>query len=149
MIIDVNIDVPIRNGLTPNELWKQSDKGIIKAWELGREWAKLYPKMSSDAKSGYLIELKRKTGYRAGDEENYVSLFKGGFNKPQKESFRYGTLHYYAMWIGLRGDNLTINLDDEYPLTCKKTNMKVLYTYEAKKYLKLFMSTSDKHKYFL
>ena len=146
MIIDVNIDVPIRNGLTPNELWKQSDKGIIKAWELGREWAKLYPKMSSDAKSGCLLELKRATGTK-GDEENYIRLFKGGYNKRQTQIYKYGTLHYYAMWLGLRGDNLKVDMEIEYPLVCSRTRMGVVYTIDSKKYLSIDIPNNELYKY--
>ena len=145
-MIDVNIEVPIRKGLTPNELWKQDDKGIIKAWELGREWAKLYPKMSSDAKSGCLVELKRKTSSK-GDEENYIRLFKGGYNKRQTQTFKYGTLHYYAMWLGLRGDNLNVDMEKEYPLVCTRTKMGVVYTIDSKKFLGIDIPTNELYKF--
>ena len=85
MILQVAIETPIRKNTNPNELWRQEDKGIIKTWELGREWSVSYPDMSISAKKGVLLELKRETGETINGKPSYVRLFKGGFDKKQKE----------------------------------------------------------------
>jgi len=147
MILQVAIETPIRINTNPNELWRQEDKGIIKAWELGREWSVSYPVMSISAKKGILLELKRETGDTINGKPSYVRLFKGGFDKKQKEIFRFGSLHYYAMWLGLRGDDLDIDLEKEYPLVCSKTNMGVVYTLDSQKYLTTKINSNELHQY--
>ena len=147
MEVEININTPIRQHLSPDGLWRGDDKGIIKAWELGREWAERYPEMSELANAGILLEMKRKTGDTINGKPSYIRLFKGGFDKKQKEIFRFGSLHYYAMWLGLRGDNLILDLEKEYPLVCSETNMGVVYTLDSKKYLTTKINSNELHKY--
>lgn len=150
MILQVAIETPIRKNKNPNKLWREEDKGIIKAWELGREWAVLYPEKSLSAKHGILLELKRKQGESLDDntKTKHVRLFKGGFDERLKsEPYKYGSLHYYAMWLGLRGDDLTIDLEKEYPLVCSKTKMGVVYTLDSKKYLSTKINSKELERY--
>ena len=44
---------------------------------------------------------------------------------------KYGTLNYLAQWQGLRGDDLDIEPDQEYELTCSKTGMAVTFTADS------------------
>ena len=147
MIFDICIDTPIREDLSSEDLWHKEDKGIIKAWELGREWSVLYPHMRTAAKEGVLLELKRQDGETKDGKPNYIRMFKGGFDAVQKETFRYGSLHYYAMWLGLRGNDLSIDLENEYPFVCTKTKMGVVYTIKSNKYLSTKISSSELHQY--
>lgn len=51
-----------------------------------------------------------------------------------KKKQKYGTLYYLAMWQGLRGDDLSITLEEETTLTCSITKMNVIFTINMKKY---------------
>jgi DNA helicase II / ATP-dependent DNA helicase PcrA len=131
MEVEININTPIRQHLSPDELWRQDDKGLIQAWELGRMWAKKHPKISRQASMGQLMPL----------------LFQGGYSKRLECPFQYGSLHYYAMWTGLRMEDLSLNIDKEYPLVCSKTKMGVVYTINSKKYLSSGISKSKSKVY--
>jgi hypothetical protein len=41
---------------------------------------------------------------------------------------KYGSLLYLAMWQGLRGDNLDVDMDRETKVTCTKTKSVVTFT---------------------
>ena len=58
---------------------------------------------------------------------------KGGLDKPLKAARKYGTLHYLAMWQGLRGEDLDIDTDTEPFKVCKKYGVMVVFTLDASK----------------
>ena len=109
---------PKREGLSWDERWKGRDKGLITCWEVGRELSKKEPQLAERAKNGELPVL----------------VWKGGVAKKIKKKEKYGTLSYLAQWQGLRGKDLDIDLSEEYELICSKTDMKVIYTSDVKKY---------------
>ena len=47
---------------------------------------------------------------------------------------KYGTLFYLAMWQGLRGEDLDIDLSEEIALNCTATGMTVVFTNDPSKY---------------
>ena len=94
------------------------DKGLITCWEVGRELSKEEPELAKRAKKGDLPVL----------------VWKGGVKKKTKKKEKYGSLFYLALWQGLRGDDLDIDLSEESELVCSKTGMKVIYTGDVKKY---------------
>ncbi len=100
------------------ERWEGEDRGLVACWERGREKARENPELATLAASGELVVLP----------------WKGGIERAIKAGHKFGTLYYLAMWQGLRGDNLEIEIDEETTLTCSKTGMKVTYTPAAEKY---------------
>ena len=116
---------PPRADKSPNVLWRGEDRGLIQAWEIGRRQAQREPDLALKATAGELP---------ASD------LFKGGYGKRLEAAFQYGSLHYYCMWLGWRGQDLDVNLATEYPLVCTKTRMGVVYTLDSKKFMAAGMS---------
>lgn len=112
-----SISTPIRKGKSWHDLWEGPDGGVVACWERGREKAREDAELAAEAKSGRLVVLP----------------WKGGVEKPIKAA-KVGTLHYLAMWQGLRGDDLDIDTDAEVTMTCPVTNVTVLYTGVREKY---------------
>lgn len=109
---------PKREGLSWDERWKDSDKGLVACWEVGRELREKDPQLASRVNNGELPVLS----------------WKGGVENKTKTGKKYGTLCYLAQWQGLRGDDLDIDLSREPELICSKTGMRVTYTGDPKKY---------------
>jgi len=109
---------PKREGLSWDERWQTQDKGLITCWEVGRELSEKNPELAERARKGELP----------------VMGWKGGVERKTKIKEKYGTLNYLAKWQGLRGDDLDIDLSEEIELICSKTEMKVTYTGDVKKY---------------
>ena len=81
---------PKREGLSWDERWKASDKGLIVCWERGREKSIEDPDLAERARKGELPVLG----------------WKGGVEKKIEKKKKYGTLNYLAQWQGLRGEDL-------------------------------------------
>ncbi|MCX7426973.1 MAG: hypothetical protein NTW96_15270 [Planctomycetia bacterium] len=109
---------PRRAGLSWDECWTGPDKGLITCWEVGRELKEKEPELAERAKNGELPVLG----------------WKGGVEKRIKAKHKYGSLCYLAQWLGLRGDDLDIDLSEERELICSRTGMKVIYTGDVTKY---------------
>jgi len=73
---------------------------------------------------------------QAIDGQLVVLPWKGGIERElkNKKTKKFGTLLYLAMWQGLRGEDLDIDLNEEPALTCSKTNMTVICTNDQEKY---------------
>lgn len=112
------ISEPIRVGLTWEERWKGPDRGLIACWERGREKGAEDNSLASRTRDGELVVLP----------------WKGGVDKPTKLGQKFGTLNYLAMWQGLRGDDLSVSLQDEVTLLCSRTKMQVTYTPHYRKF---------------
>jgi hypothetical protein len=113
-----SITVPIREGLTIEERWHGPDQGLIASWERGRERSLEDPAMAAQAGAGQLVILP----------------WKGGVEKVLKKKEKFGTFRYLAMWQGLRGDNLDIDLTVEVPITCSVTGLTVIFTNDSAEY---------------
>lgn len=111
------IDADEREGLTWDERWSGPDKGLISSWEAGRRYAEAHPDQAAEAKRGALVVLP----------------WKGGLTKSVK-SKRYAPLLYFAMWQGLRGDALHIDIEAETAVTCTKHKTTVIFTRDHTKY---------------
>jgi hypothetical protein len=114
------ISTPLRpEGLSFEERWKREDKGLIISWEVGRQLAERKSELSVKALRGELPELP----------------WKGGTDKESlKIKHKYGALHYLAEWQGLRGEDLDLDLEREYTLTCSRTGIDVTYTNDINKH---------------
>lgn len=118
MQVSKSIHSPIRSELDWNELWKAADQGLIACWERGRMKAQEDPALVIRAKAGHLPVLP----------------WKGGHEKRTKVPLKYGSLNYLAMWQGLRGEDLNVELQRETPLTCASTGMLTLFTGDQAKF---------------
>lgn len=98
--------------------WGDIDRGLILAWEVGRQLRANDLDLATKASAGQLVSLP----------------YKGGVDKELKKKKKYGTLLYLAMWQGLRNEDLDIDTDQEPHLTCTATNMSVVFTSDSKKY---------------
>jgi len=111
-------DAPKREGLDTLARWLGPDKGAIAAWERGREFATERPDLANRARCGELMVLP----------------WKGGMERALKTGQKYGTKRYLAMWQGMRGDALDIDLDLDESRVCSATGMTVIYTSDVSKY---------------
>lgn len=118
MLVSRSIEVPIRIGLSTEQLWKGEDNGLIASWEAGRKMSKTDKQLADRARDGELPTLG----------------WKGGVAAETKTKTKYGTLRYLAMWQGLRGDDLMVDCNSETKLICSKTGVTVTYTPDASKY---------------
>lgn len=116
-LIQRSIALPIRAELTWHEAWTSGDRGLVKCWENGRATAILNPELAEAAKRGELPALQ----------------WKGGVAGTPKMKKKYGCLFYLATWQGLRGDNLSIDLERDMPLICSRTGIAVTFTADLSK----------------
>lgn len=54
--------------------------------------------------------------------------WKGGVSRALKKKDKFGALQYLAQWQGLRGEDLSIDLEAEVILICSATDMVVTFT---------------------
>jgi hypothetical protein len=113
-----SISEPIRTGLAWHEKWRADDGGLIACWEGGRLMQVEKPDLASQAAVGRLLILP----------------WKGGLPNARSKR-RWGTLHYLAMWRGIRGEDLDIDPDRELILTCTETGLAVTFTADKSRYL--------------
>jgi hypothetical protein len=102
--------VPVQS--TWAERWEGSDRGLICSWLRGVEKALEIPVLREMALRGELPPL----------------AWKGGSDKALKAAKRIGSLHYLAAWQGLRGDDLNIDTDVAFSLTCTRFQTVVTFT---------------------
>lgn len=100
------------------------DKGIINAWLAGIDMARQRPELRAQALA----------------DELPVLPYRGGVEKKLKLKQKIGSLLYLAMWRGLRGDDLDIDMDSEPVLVCSRHGVRVLFTLD---YGKLMNSDSE------
>lgn len=116
-LIHRSISEPERIGLDWNAAWQGPDRGLITCWETGRKLAIQIPELAEHCRAGELPPLN----------------WKGGVARTLKKKDKTGSLHYLAQWQGLRGDDLSVDLDAEITLTCTKTGMVITYTGDISK----------------
>ena len=114
-----SIEEPLRENTSWDVRWKGPDKGLITAWEVGRDSAKRQPELSIRAKNGELPA----TGW------------KGGVERKIKKKIKYGTLLYLAELQGLRCEDLNIDMEKETEMVCSKTKQHVILTFDISKYI--------------
>ncbi|MDB4563975.1 hypothetical protein N9084_01570 [Flavobacteriales bacterium] len=132
MRISVPISSELRSESTPDVLWRGEDKGLMQAWEIGR-------RQSSD-QSDVAKRAKQ-------DELPASTIFQGGQDERLTTPVQFGSLHYYCMWLGWRGQDLEVDTDQEYPLVCSRTKMGVVFTIDSKKFLTSGMTKKQAEPY--
>ena len=100
---------------------------MIACWESGRRLRDKNPELAS----------------RSENHEFPILTWKGGVKSKTKKGYKYGTLHYLAQWQGLRDEDLNIDMFVEYELYCSETGMKIIFTYDARKYNSADMEKDD------
>ncbi|WP_043909667.1 hypothetical protein [Leptothrix ochracea] len=118
MKIQRSVSEPIRSVLSWDERWSGEDGGLIACWERGREKRLEDPLLAEKAISGQLVVLP----------------WKGGVERATKKKQKFGSLHYLAMWQGLRADDLNIDRSVDITLTCAATGVAVSFTSDFSKY---------------
>ena len=98
--------------------WGTVDLGLITSWERGREKSVEETKLAEQALAGQLMVLP----------------WKGGVEKAIQKKLKYGVFNYLAMWQGLRGEDLNIDVEKEVSLTCTATDMVVVFTGDLAKF---------------
>lgn len=93
------------------ERWGGQDRGLICSWHRGIEKVREAPELCQQAMRGELPSLPWVGG--------------GKFIKAGK---RVGSLHYLAMWQGLRGEDLNIDTTRGRIIRCSLTGMVVTFT---------------------
>jgi hypothetical protein len=119
MIVSKSISEPINTAGDWDERWGSPAAGLVTSWNRGRELVREQPDLAEGARAGRLIPLP----------------WKGGVEKKILKETKYGSLNYLAMWQGLRGEDLNIDLDTEPSLTCSSTGMTVIFTNDKDKLL--------------
>jgi hypothetical protein len=119
MHIQYDISSPPTLGESWEERQEGPDRGLISAWLRGIALAKEQPALAAAA-------LR---------DELPVLPFRGGLERAIKVKNKVGALHYIAMWQGLRGNNLSIDLTKELQKTCSLTKVTVTFTGDTKRLL--------------
>lgn len=103
---------PDRIDLDWDQKWKGEDNGLITCWEVGRQMRQSKPDLARQTEMGELPIL----GWKGGVDPEA---------KMQKK--KTGSLYYLALWQGLSGQNLNIDIEAGAVLTCTRTNVMVTY----------------------
>jgi hypothetical protein len=119
MIVSKSFSEPIPQAQSWEARWGDQAAGIVTAWNRGREKIKESPELAAAARNGELVPL----------------VWKGGVERKILKTTKYGSVFYLAMWQGIRGEDLNIDLDSEPSLTCSATGMTVIFTTDTEKLL--------------
>jgi len=109
-----SIAEPLRTGLSWREMWLGPDNGLVYCWERGRQLIIESPESFERVSRGELIPL----------------WWRGGVQKALKNPTmpKDGTHQYLATWLGMRQQDLEIDLDQSYCLTCSRTGQVVEFS---------------------
>ena len=142
------ISEPVRAGLTWQERWQREDGGLIACWERGREMratGERYVRVKADAPPRALdaegeegdaeavmraaaAERLEPAAEWAARGELRLLPWRGGVAKKLKGKIRRGSLQYLAMWQGLRGEDLDIDVERETEICCTWTRQRVVFS---------------------
>lgn len=135
MKIHRSIVEPLRLDPDWEERWRDVTQGLITSWERGREKSIEDPLLASKALKGELPLLPWKGGFPPPK----VVLGKPVVKK-QAQGKKYGVFNYLAMWQGLRGEDLIIDVSKDLELTCTLIKKTVIFTNTYSKYANSFES---------
>lgn len=127
MIVYRSITEPLRSNPNWNDCWGTVGLGLITSWERGRELSTENQEIALKAINNELVMLPWKGGF------NPPKVIKK-LNKNTQRKIKYGVFNYLAMWQGLRGENLDIDVDRDIAVTCNREKKIVIFTSCYKKY---------------
>lgn len=111
MRVHASLECPPTVGATWEERWEGPDRGLYLCWLKGVAMAGESPALADAARSGSLPVLP----------------WRGGVEKAVK-ALKLGSVYYLAMWQGLRGDDLSVSLEEDVIITCSRTGTRVRFT---------------------
>lgn len=103
------------------------DQGLLNAWLVGLEKRESDPELAAKAAAGELPPLP----------------FKGGVEREIKAQNKVGSLWYVAAWMGLRGEDLQLDTEQELQLVCSRTRVPVMYTLNPAKLFNIAQGGGD------
>lgn len=112
MRIQAAVDRPPVVGDTWGDRWDGPDRGLFLCWRRGLQKRVEDQELAARASAGELPVLP----------------WRGGVERAIKASEKPGSLFYLAMWQGLRGEDLDVDLDATVVLTCTRTRQRVSFT---------------------
>lgn len=115
MLIQASAANPPKQGESWEARQEGVDRGLISAWLAGRSMRERETELVLAALRGELPVLP----------------FKGGVEKTIKGN-KIGSLHYIAMWQGLRGEDLNVTLGSTPVMRCTRTRVQVYFTDDVK-----------------
>jgi hypothetical protein len=123
-----SITEPIRPYTTWESRWRGPDQGLIWCWERGRQLRTEDAELAAAAARGELPvhRIPSPTNPR----ELIVVGWRGGVTQKLKaiDIKMDGTLNYLAVWQGLRGEHLDIDMAGKRVLVCSRTGQAVLFS---------------------
>jgi hypothetical protein len=127
-----SISMPVRPSvghLSWDERWHGPDQGMIVCWEAGRELRGQDPALAARAEAGELVSLPWKGGTEPPKWNVQKAAKKAAKEDAKKKNSgrKYGTLHYLAMWQGLRGEDLNIDLEAKPEIVCSVRGVRVTF----------------------
>lgn len=112
MRIQAAVARPPVTGDTWEDRWEGPDKGLYLCWRRGLQKRVEDPGLADRALAGELPVLP----------------WRGGVERAIKAPEKPGSLFYLAMWQGLRGEDLDVDLNATVALTCTRTLQRVVFT---------------------
>lgn len=116
MRIFSSISDPVCEILDFDQRINGDDRGLINAWNVGRNLALRNADLVRRMRDGELPELG----------------VKGGVRK-KIQAHKIGSLWYLAQRQGLLGEDLDIDMSSEVEMICSRTGVRVLYTLDLEK----------------
>ena len=131
--IQRSIAIPVRRSvgrLSWDERWHGPDRGLIICWEAGRELRDQDRALAARAEAGELVSLPWKGGTEPPTWNTTTAAKRAAkqeAKKAKKAGRKYGTVQYLAMWQGLRGEDLDIDLEADPEVTCSRRGVRVIF----------------------
>lgn len=97
--------------------WEGPDQGAHTAWLAGAQMRRRDSDLAQRAETGELVPLP----------------FRGGVTRQLKTKSKVGHNLYLAMWQGLRGEVLDVDMNAEVSRTCTRFGVPVLFTSDMRK----------------
>ena len=124
-----SINEPIREGLSWYELWKGPDSGLIWCWERGRQYQTETTAEWVWRRGKHVrLESPAERAARAANGELVLDGWRGGVKEKLKVPVKAGTLSYLATWLGMRNEDLDIDLDEARIVVCSRTGQAVAFS---------------------
>lgn len=128
MRVRASAQIPPQLGSLYEDRFGTAEHTLISCWLRGLELR------SDEAASGLGGKNAAKSVVQAAIAGELPILpWKGGIAKPTKQKTRLGATQYLAMWQGLRGQDLDIDLSTEHQVTCSRFLVAVTFTMDPAK----------------
>lgn len=127
MRVRAAVQNPPELGDSYEERFGTPERTLVSCWLRGLEVRKDAVTAKLAGKATQELELIE----RAEAGELPVLPWKGGVPKAGKQHEKVGATHYLAMWRGLRGEDLDIDLESTNVVTCTRFGVRVTFTMDS------------------